>query len=199
MTGDGRAAAKSSALNDEGGTQHRTVVLRAMDGDIQAFEALVDQYQGPLSSLCRRMVRDVQEAEDIVQETFITVWRRLETLQDPTRFKPWIYRLASNACIDLIRKRESRRSVPTDTSDMWEFAEQGVSPERSAVGSAAVHELEKILNTLPPEQKLAWILFEMQGESYAQIADILKISEGSVRGRIHRARRTISEGMEVWL
>ncbi|TLP96223.1 RNA polymerase sigma factor [Nesterenkonia salmonea] len=199
MTGDGRATAKSSALNDEGGTQHRTVVLRAMDGDIQAFEALVDQYQGPLSSLCRRMVRDVQEAEDIVQETFITVWRRLETLQDPTRFKPWIYRLASNACIDLIRKRESRRSVPTDTSDMWEFAEQGVSPERSAVGSAAVHELEKILNTLPPEQKLAWILFEMQGESYAQIADILKISEGSVRGRIHRARRTISEGMEVWL
>lgn len=199
MTGDGRATAKSSALNDEGGIQHRTVVLRAMDGDIQAFEALVDQYQGPLSSLCRRMVRDVQEAEDIVQETFITVWRRLETLQDPTRFKPWIYRLASNACIDLIRKRESRRSVPTDTSDMWEFAEQGVSPERSAVGSAAVHELEKILNTLPPEQKLAWILFEMQGESYAQIADILKISEGSVRGRIHRARRTISEGMEVWL
>lgn len=199
MTGDGRTGAKSEFLSDEGSTEHVTVVRRAMDGDVRAFERLVDCYQGPLSSLCRRMVRDQQEAEDILQETFLTAWRRLDSLQDPARFKPWIYRLASNSCIDLIRRREARHSVPTDTTQMGDVATQAPGPERSAEAAAAIEDLERVLGGLPPEQKLAWVLYEMQGESYGQIAEILKVSEGSVRGRIHRARRAIVAGMEGWL
>ncbi|WP_120004978.1 RNA polymerase sigma factor [Nesterenkonia muleiensis] len=197
---DGEPTERSSAGNAEGfESSQRTLVLRAMDGDLRAFEALVDQYQRPLRSFCHRMVRDAQEAEDIVQDTFLTVWRRFDTLHDPARFKAWIYRLASNACVDLIRKRETRRSVPTDSSDLQDFADLGVSPERNAEVSEAVRALEQVLAQLPPEQKLAWVLFEMQGESYAQIADILKVTENSVRGRIHRARMSIVQGMEGWL
>lgn len=199
MPGDGRTGETSEFLNGEDSTEHFTMVRRAMDGDVRAFEWLVDCYHGPLSSLCRRMVRDKQEAEDILQETFLTAWRRLDSLRDPARFKPWIYRLASNSCIDLIRGRQARQSIPTDTVQMREVAAQSPGPERRAETAAAIDDLERVLGELPPEQKLAWVLYEMQGESYGQIAEILKVSEGSVRGRIHRARRAIVVGMKGWL
>ncbi|MGC8169874.1 RNA polymerase sigma factor, partial [Salmonella enterica] len=83
-----------------------TAVARAQDGDVAAFEQLLDAYEAPLLRLAVRMLRDRSEAEDVVQDTFLTVWRRLDTLEDTDRFRTWIYRLASNACIDVIRRRE---------------------------------------------------------------------------------------------
>lgn len=175
-----------------------TLVCRVQDGDLRSFEVLVDRYEPQVTGLCRRMLRDPSEAEDAAQETFTTAWRRLETLNEPATFRTWIFRLASNACIDLIRRRAARRTTTRDPEELSGLVGRGPTLEQQAEDSAAVRHLEAVLDALPPEQRLAWLLYEVQGESYAEIGDILQISEGSVRGRIHRARTNIVRGMEGW-
>ena len=90
------------------GPDEVTLVARAQDGDLVAFEQLVDRHESRLLGLCIRMLRNRTDAEDIVQDTFLTTWRRLESLQDPAAFKPWMFRLASNGCLDFLRRREGK-------------------------------------------------------------------------------------------
>ncbi|WP_322478290.1 RNA polymerase sigma factor [Nesterenkonia sp. HG001] len=175
-----------------------TAVARAQDGDVQAFEELLDMYEAPLLRLAVRMLRDRSEAEDIVQDTFLTVWRRLHTLEDVEKFKTWIYRLTSNACIDVIRRRERQRTTATDPSDLVTVVSSESSLEDATERGEALRHLESVLVTLPAEQRLAWLLFEIEGQSYAEIAAVMDSTEGSVRGRIHRARAAIVRGMEGW-
>lgn len=175
-----------------------TLVCRVQDGDLRSFEVLVDRYEAQVTGLCRRMLRDAADAEDVAQETFVSVWRRLGTLKDPATFRTWMFRLASNACIDLIRRREAQRTTATDPGDFSGLSGADRTVEQQAETAAAVRHLDTVLATLPPEQRLAWLLYELQGETYAEIGKILQISEGSVRGRIHRARAAIVKGMEGW-
>lgn len=180
------------------GPDEVTLVARAQDGDLVAFEQLVDRYEPRLLGLCIRMLRNRADAEDIVQDTFLLTWRRLESLQNPVAFKAWIFRLASNACLDLLRRREVRGTDAVDPADMVEESGPGPSVEDRAETSAAVQELEQVLVTLSPEQRITWLLYEIEGQSYAEIAEVLGVTEGSVRGRIHRARLAIVEGMKGW-
>lgn len=180
------------------GADEVTLVVRAQDGDLAAFEHLVDRYESRLLGLCVRMVHHHADAEDIVQETFLTTWRRLDSLQDPAAFKAWIFRLASNGCLDFLRRRQVRRTDAVDPADMVEQSASGASVEDRAETSAAVGELDRVLAGLPPEQRLVWLLYEVEGQSYAEIAEVLRLTEGSVRGRIHRARIAIVEGMKAW-
>jgi len=180
------------------GLEEVTLVSRAQDGDLVAFEQLVDRYESRLLGLCIRMLRNRVDAEDIVQDTFLTTWRRLDSLQNPAAFKSWIFRLASNACLDFLRRREVRRTDAVDPGDMVEQSATGPSVEDRAETSAAVRELDRVLETLSPEQRIAWLLYEIEDQSYTEIADVLGVTEGSVRGRIHRARLAIVEGMKGW-
>lgn len=191
-----RQRSQSGLGEPELGVDERTVVLRAIDGDIRAFEQLVDSYQHPLGGLCRRMLSDAQEAEDVVQETFLSAWKKMGGLTDPDSFSLWIYPLASNACVDVIRRRKARPNFPTETDSMSGFPAESPDPQKCSETRAALHDFERVLGRLPFDQKIVWVLFEMQGKSYGQIAEILEISEGSVRGRIHRARQSIVRGME---
>lgn len=188
-----RQASQPPAVVDEA-----TVVARAQDGDVAAFEQLLDIYEAPLLRLAVRMLRDRSEVEDVVQDTFLAVWRRVDTLEDTQRFKTWIYRLASNACIDVVRRRERQRTKSTDPADFVDVASRAPSREETAERGAAVRHLENVLTELPAEQRLAWLLYEVHGQSYAEIAQVMDSTEGSVRGRIHRARTAIVRGMEGW-
>lgn len=183
---------------DSSGPDEVTLVARAQDGDLVAFEQLVDRYESRLLGLCIRMLRHRADAEDIVQDTFLTAWRRLDSLDEPSAFKAWVFRLASNGCLDLLRRRRSRGTEAVDPADMVEESATGPSVEERAETSAAVRELDRVLVTLSPEQRIAWLLYEIEGQSYAEIAEVLGVTEGSVRGRIHRARLAIVEGMKGW-
>ncbi|GAA1451613.1 hypothetical protein GCM10009618_06680 [Nesterenkonia lacusekhoensis] len=95
------------------------MAARAQDGDVAAFEQLLDIYEAPLLRLAVRMLRVRFDAEDVVQDTFLTVWRRVDTLEDAGRFKTWIYRLVSNACIDVVRRRERQRTNSMAPRTSW--------------------------------------------------------------------------------
>lgn len=175
-----------------------TLVVRAREGDIDAFEALVDRYETKLLRFCLRTLGDRQDAEDVVQDTLVQAWKSMNALTEPAAFGTWIYRLASNKCTDLLRRRMARPSDAQDPDDMSIHADGRVSVEKSVEARTALQHFSDVLQTLSSEQRVTWVLHQMEGLSYAEVATTLGISEGSVRGRIHRARTAIMEGMEGW-
>lgn len=182
-----------------------SIVARAQDGDLAAFEHLVLTYEYRLFRLAYRMLNDRGEAEDIVQETLTTSWRRLPMLADVDAFGGWIFRLATNKCLDLLRKRSPHAGIVIDLKDMetipdaWARAvSAGSDPAHEVEWSAEQDSLTAVLNTLPPAQRACWLLREMHGRSYAEIGVTLKISPAAVRGTLARARHQIAEGMSPW-
>lgn len=183
-----------------------TVISRAQDGDLDAFEQLVDLYQGRIFRLAYRMLNNRPDAEDIVQETMIAAWRQLPVLATPAAFSGWIYRISTNKCLDQLRKHTTGHEVLTSDEELERQSQtspapkhqDGSDPSTSAELSVQMDELASQLAAVTHEQRACWLLREMHGHSYAQIAELLGISEASARGRIARARTQLAERMSSW-
>ncbi|MET4147211.1 RNA polymerase sigma factor [Arthrobacter sp. UYCo732] len=193
------------AFDAEPDLDEGSIVARAQDGDLAAFEHLVITYQDRLFRLAYRMLNDRGQAEDIVQETLTSSWRGLHMLADVNAFGGWIYRLATNKCLDLLRKRSTRAENLTNPDDIRSITETGTNqapagtdPAHEAQWSAQQNGLTEVLNTLPPTHRACWLLREMHGRTYAEIGATLKISPTAVRGTLARARHQIAEGMSQW-
>ncbi|MCP3425378.1 sigma-70 family RNA polymerase sigma factor [Rothia sp. AR01] len=183
-------------------TELVTLVSRAQDGDLACFERLVERFEDRVFRLAYRMVGNRHDAEDIVQETFVGAWEKLEGLRHPEAFPTWLYRLSANRCRDALRRRSACAADSMDGELMDEMialpAPPGADPERRAEGAASMDALARLLQSLPAEQRLCWVLREMQGLGYRDIAEAAGTSETVVRGRLARARRTLAQGMEGW-
>lgn len=187
----------------ETGLDEGSIVARAQDGDLTAFEYLVTVYQDKLYRLAYRMLNDRGEAEDIVQETLITSWRGLPMLQDVNAFGGWMYRLATNKCLDHLRRQATHAVNFEDPGHIRAVVDarpamSGSDPAREAELSAQQQGLAAVLATLPPVQRACWLLREMHGRSYAEISATLKISPPAVRGTLARVRHQIAERMSEW-
>lgn len=176
-----------------------TLVSRAQDGDLRSFEQLVTLYEGPLFRLAVRMVGDRHEAEDILQETLVAVWRGLPDLGDPVAFPRWIYQVATRRCLNLLRTRDRRPVRPTTDADLESAADHaGVQPDGLTEQRAAAESLAGLLRDLPADQRACWLLHTFHDLTYAEIAEIMAVGDATVRGRIARARKTLAEGMLPW-
>ncbi|AHH93593.1 RNA polymerase sigma-70 factor (ECF subfamily) [Kutzneria viridogrisea] len=174
-----------------------TLATRAADGDVAAFEMLLRRYQDRVFGLALRMLADRAEAEDVTQEVFVTAWRRLGELAEPAAVRTWLFRIAHRQCLVLLRKRKSRKTEPTDTVPETAAVTRH-DPERAAQTGAGVEALRKALAGLPAPQRAVWLLAEVDGLSYAEIAGVVGASEQSVRGRLSRARAKLAEVMRAW-
>lgn len=179
----------------EVGLDDATLVVRARDGDMRAFEVLVRRYQGHMYRLAVHMLASRGDAEDVVQEVFLTAWRRLGQLRDEAAFVGWLYRTTSNRCLNMIR---ARRPVAETDLDKRESAEAAGSPERAAQVSEQMIALAAALKRLTPEQRACWLLREVHGRSYEEIAGVMGTTRTAVRGRIARARVQLAEAMAPW-
>lgn len=176
-----------------------TLVARAQDGDLAAFEALVDRYQGPLFRLARRMLINRTDAEDVVQDSLIAIWRRLPLINDPGAFGGWAYKITTNRCLDLIKQRATRRTDTVAGDDLDQVQpDRAAGPAQQAQLGAEREALAALLQTLPPRQRACWLLREVHGRSYAEISGILSITETAVRGQLARARAGLTRGMSSW-
>lgn len=182
-----------------------TVVARAQDGDLGAFEYLVGEYQGKLFRLAFRMLNDRGEAEDVVQETLVACWRKLPLLTHAEAFGGWIYQMTTNRCLDALRRRSIHREIVQEPATLEATAdftfsgpEAGGDPACAAEISLQLDGLAAALETLPPTQRACWLLREIHGRSYAEIASTLQVSEQIVRGRLARARIQLVEKMSPW-
>jgi RNA polymerase sigma-70 factor (ECF subfamily) len=172
------------------------LAARAAEGDELAFEVLVRRHAADLLRLAQRLLGDHTEAEDAVQEAMVSAWRRLPDFRRDAAFRTWMYRIVTNRCLNVLRTR--RPTQPLDGVPEPAAPEYTASPARAAESSAAVRALHCALRNLTPEQRACWVLRELHGLSYDEIAAAVGIGEPAVRGRIFRARRQLTEVMVAW-
>jgi RNA polymerase sigma-70 factor (ECF subfamily) len=160
----------------------RELVIRARDGDRDAFAVIVDASLGRLNALARLILHDPTLAEDAVQDALVNAWRDLRGLRDPDRFEAWLRRLLVNACLTLARRRAHRR-VREIRIAPWD-GESAHDAERSV---AVRDELEGALCRLPADQRTLVVLVYYLDLPIAEAADALGIPVGTAKSRLHRA------------
>ena len=181
-----------------------TLATRAAMGDVLAFEALLRRHSDRVYGLALRILGDRAEAEDVAQEVFVVAWRRLSELADPGAVRTWLFRIAHRHCLTLLRKRKGRRTDPSDPlPDVGcpvghAVNQASTDPQRAAETGAGLDALRCALRQLPPPQRAVWLLAEIDGLSYAEIAIVIGASEQAIRGRLSRARSRLAEVMRAW-
>ena len=173
------------------------LVSAAKAGDQQAFEQLVLDNQNRIYSLAVRLAGDREEAFDLAQEAFVKAWQGLPSFQGESSFATWIYRLATNVCIDYLRKQKRRRQVESEVSlddeevSWTEPADWSQDPHRQLERSEQGRALARGLEALPEQQRQILVLRELSGLSYQEIAGKLDLDLGTVKSRIARARMAL--------
>ena len=178
------------------------LVRRAKAGDYAAFEALVSRYERPIYTLVRRIVGNVEDAEDAVQESFASVVEHLAEFREESSFYTWLSRIASNHALKLIRKRRGLRTIPLDELTARvdqnlprpEFIAPWAKDPLDAEKEPAVRALiETALQELDEKYRLAFVLRDIQGLSTVAAAHALGVSEGNLKVRLLRARLQLRE------
>lgn len=184
------------------------LVKLARNGDRAAFHTLVERYQRKVYGICYGMVRNPDDAMDLVQETFIKVFRNLERFEGQSSFYTWVYRIACNVSIDWIRKQKRNRTVDYDDAvgrddegdaDALLPNRLGVTPAKILARRELGEKIQDAMQTLSPIHREILLLREVQGLSYQEIADTLEISIGTVMSRLHHARRNMQKALEEYL
>ena len=193
-------AAKGSPVRETG--DDLPLVKRSLKGDEQAFEELVTRYEAALYRLAWRMLANEEEARDIVQETFLRVFRALETFDQSRRFSTWILRITTNLCIDRYRRRKMRL-LSIDVDDEEEdrrpivLVDPGRGPEADHGRTSLAETVGALIERLPPIYRAILHMRYQQGLAYEEIAETLEIPLGTVKARLHRAHRQLKELLEA--
>lgn len=172
------------------------VIRSVLDGNINDFERLVTAYEKNVYNLALRMVGDPDDAADITQETFIKAYRAIGSFRGDSKFSSWIYRIASNVCLDFLRSRSRRAQVPLsfeneDAEGEIELPDMSQNPEKVLMKKLSMEAVRRGMEKLPPKQRQILVLRELCGLSYAELAQTLSVEEGTVKSRIFRARKRL--------
>lgn len=170
------------------------IVSRARAGDREAFGELVDRYQVAVRRVTRAVLHDADEADDAAQDAFLAVLVKLEQYDPRRPFRPWLMRIAANVAIDRKRRRQIRQGPPLAP----EAPSHEPSPQRQAERSALRERLEMALRQLPERYRVALVLYDVEGYSHPEIAEILRLPVGTVRSAVFHARRTLRPLLEGW-
>ena len=177
--------------------QEAQIVQRVLQGDVNAFEKLVLEYEKSVYAITQRMTGNAEDAADMTQETFIKAYNSLSSFRGDSKFSVWLYRIATNVCLDFLRSRSRKPTVSLSVEDddgeevELDIADESQSPERLLERGLTRDAVRRGLNALSPEYRQILLLREIQGLSYEEIADVLTLEVGTVKARIFRARKRL--------
>lgn len=184
---------KDRTSNDE----DLAVITRILQGDTRAYSVLQKKYTKIINALIRRMIKDEDDVDDLTQETFIKAYNALHTFQHGYSFSAWIYRIASNTCIDFLRKKRFPTvslSKPIDYSDedlFYEIEDNSYLPDKSVLGDEKHKILQDAISSLP-ENYMQIIRMRHEEElDYNEIAEKLNLPLGTVKAHLFRARKIL--------
>ncbi|MCL1587222.1 MAG: sigma-70 family RNA polymerase sigma factor [Actinomycetia bacterium] len=167
------------------------LIDRYLSGDIDAFNELMDAHEDRVFAICLRILRNREAALDATQDTFLTVFRKADRYKATAAFSTWLYRVTVNTCYDYLRKEKRKRAdrLPethdiADPTSQDEFEAVDVRPQ-----------IEVALDTLSPEFKAAVVLVDLEGMSIEQASDTLEVPTGTIKSRLFRARKQLSQSL----
>ena len=163
------------------------LVEKAKAGDLKSFEILVSRYQKKVFGFIYRMVLSVEDARDLTQEVFLSVFRSLGKFRGDAKFSSWLYRIASNKSLDFLKKNRKLQVIDE------EIIATSESPEQVFLQQDKIRHLRSIIARLPDKYRLVLILFHYENFTYRQIANTLDIPEKTVATRIYRAKLILKE------
>ncbi len=168
---------------------------RVAAGDSDAFTGVVLRHQNRLQRLCERFLGDPEEAREVVQEVFLKAFRKAGRLRPRGQLYTWLYRVAVNHCLNVLRRRKVVRFLRLDNDDSrapdWDVADLRADPQREVEARHEWTRMRERLERLPTSQRAVLVLARFEGLSYRKIADHLGITEGAVESRLFRAMRTM--------
>ena len=184
------------------------LMLRVQDGDVGAFEELVDKYKQPVINIVARIVRDKTEAEDLAQNVFLQMYKASGRYRATAKFSTWLFTIARNLSLNELRRRSRHPAQSLDApsgNDDDETPARQIEDRRVASASdqalraELVEKIDEVLGDLPVNQRTAIILVKEKGLSYEDISGILGCSVSAVKSLIHRGRETIKGRIKPYL
>jgi RNA polymerase sigma-70 factor (ECF subfamily) len=161
---------------------------RIRSGDGAAFEELYRQHAARLYNLAYRMAGTANDADDLLQDIFLLAYRKLGSFRGESSLGTWLYRLAMNHCLDVLRSRQSRMGQQTDSLDEESAAEPAAAP---VLGAVSRIDLDRAIQRLPAACRAAFLLHDVEGFGHGEVGAILGISEGTSKSQVHKARLRI--------
>jgi len=178
------------------------LVKRAKEGDGKAYDELISLYKDAVHGIIFRMVRNQQEAEDLTQEAFIKAYNSINSFNEEYAFSTWLFKIATNNCIDFFRKRKLR-TQSMDQSIRYkddEIKQEYPDPERTAdkelLASEKTMLIRDAIEQLPEKYRTAIMLRHTEEKSYEEIAQLLELPLGTVKARIFRAREMLKKSLK---
>lgn len=181
------------------------LVQKSKRGDVAAFEELIADYQKRVLNHAFRMLGNSADAEDAAQDIFIRVFRAMAHFNEESAFSTWLYRITTNVCLDVLRKRKRQNtaanvSIHQYNSEEEEFElpieDNSSAPYEQAQKKEAMRALERALAKLGEEQRNAIVMRDINGLSYEAIAEVMNCSLGTVKSRINRSRLALRKLLE---
>jgi len=185
----------------KGSNDDRDLVGRARRGDREAFTQLIMQYQVPLYNMALRMVGRPDDAADIAQEAFLRAWEKIRTLRDAP-FKSWLFQIGANLCYDHFRRGKRYGVMPDEdqtsnqTSNVVGLGIATPDPQERAEANERTRLVRDSIQALDHDMRIAIILRDVNGLTYAELATVLRVPLGTVKSRIARARAQVQEQLQ---
>jgi len=184
------------------------LVERALDNDLAAFEQLVSRYQNKIMAYVARMLNDHEEAEDVTQEVFIKAYRSLDSFRGASSFSTWLYRIATNLCIDRVRKRKRSPQQAYSLDEPFDKDEESGGrdvPDVTNEPSLGVEreelrqQVRLTVAQMPEKLRSVLVMCDIQGMAYEQIAQVLDCPIGTVKSRLFHARADLARRLRPYM
>jgi RNA polymerase sigma-70 factor (ECF subfamily) len=189
----------TAALAELAPLSDNEIVRRVVDGDTGAYEALMRRYNQRLYRAARAILRDDDEAEDVLQETYVRAYQHLKQFAGEAQFSTWLTRIAVNECLSRLRRRKRVADLKPQPNEeaptMDSLKSPNAGPDEQLLQSETRHVLESAIDALPKSYRTVFLLREVEGMSTAETAVSLDLSEETVKIRLHRSRRMLRRGL----
>jgi len=185
--------------------QETQIIVSAQQGDMAAFEMLVQRYERQVMQLAYQMVSHAQDAEDIYQEVFLKVYDKLHRFQFRSEFSTWLYRITVNSCIDFRNRNARRRQFSTgwqDSEDGWDgllsVQADARSPEEELLNQELAANIESAVQQLSDKLRAVFILRHYHGKKLREIAEIMDCALGTVKNYLFRATQKMQDQLRTY-
>ena len=181
------------------------LIERIKEGDFTAFETVVNKYESRIFSHCMKFLSNQEDAEDVLQETFLQVHRSLDSFRGESAFSTWLFKIATNGCLMKIRKKKKVDLVSIDkpiefdgSTLQREIVDWSQNPSLQHGNDEMRRVLERIIGELPEDKRVVLVLKDVEGFSNQEIGDMLSMSVAAVKSRLHRARLSMRDTLTCY-